>query len=103
MTDIHDSIPMPNRAERNAYPFGKLVEAGQCFVVECDDIKHERSVRSSATRWNSRHPDRRYVVRRLGKELLDEMIKNMGYLRHLSGQFKTTHTPRMAQISLLQS
>tara|TARA_R110000744_G_scaffold101210_3_gene195118 strand:- start:1782 stop:2075 length:294 start_codon:yes stop_codon:yes gene_type:complete len=75
MTDIHDSIPMPNRAERNAYPFGKLVEAGQCFVVECDDIKHERSVRSSATRWNSRHPDRRYVVRRLGKELLDEMIK----------------------------
>ena len=63
---IYDNVPVPLRAERRAYPFEDL-EVNQCFMVECEDQKHERSVRSSATRWNQMHPKRRYIVRRLPK------------------------------------
>jgi len=62
--EIFDNVPIPHRAERRAYPFEEL-EVDQCFMVECSDRKHERSVRSSATRWNGMHPDRRYIVRRM--------------------------------------
>ncbi len=60
---IYDSVPVPNRVDRRSYPF-KDLEVDQCFMVECDR-KQERSIRSSATHWNNKHPDRRYIVRRL--------------------------------------
>ena len=59
---IMKGVPIPNRAERRAYPFHQL-EVDECFVVECDDMKHERSVRSSATRYNT--DGRRFIVRRM--------------------------------------
>ena len=61
---ILDDVPIPHRAERRSYPFAKL-DVYQCFMVECEDIKHERSVRSSATRWNKNDEGKRYVVRRI--------------------------------------
>jgi len=61
---ILDDVPIPHRAERRSYPFAKL-DVNQCFMVECEDIKHERSVRSSATRWNKNDEGKRYVVRRI--------------------------------------
>jgi len=61
---ILDDVPIPHRALRRSYPFAKL-DVSQCFMVECEDIKHERSVRSSATRWNKSDEGRRYVVRRM--------------------------------------
>jgi len=61
--EIYDSVPVPNRIDRRSYPF-KDLEVGQCFLVECDR-KQEKSIRSSATHWNKRHPERRYIVRRL--------------------------------------
>lgn len=61
---IMKGVPIPNRAERRAYPFHQL-EVDECFIVECDDMKHERSVRSSATRWNDNDEGRRYIVRRM--------------------------------------
>ena len=61
---ILDDVPVPHRAERRTYPFGKL-DVNQCFMVECEDNKHERSIRSSATRWNNNDEGRRYVVRRI--------------------------------------
>ena len=60
---IYDSVPVPNRVDRRSYPF-KDLEVDQCFKVECDR-KQEKSVRSSATHWNNKHPERRYIVRRL--------------------------------------
>jgi hypothetical protein len=61
---ILDNVPIPHRAERRTYPFAEL-DVDQCFMVECDDNKHERSVRSSATRWNKNEEGKRYVVRRI--------------------------------------
>mgnify|MGYP003139954536 CR=1 FL=1 len=62
---IFDDMPIPHRAERRTYPFSEL-DVGQCFVVDCENRKHERSVRSSATRWNRNEElNRRFVVRRL--------------------------------------
>ena len=61
---ILDDVPIPHRAERRTYPFAQL-DVDQCFMVECDDNKHERSVRSSATRWNKNDEGKRYVVRRI--------------------------------------
>ena len=61
---ILDDVPIPHRAERRTYPFAKL-DVNQCFMIECEDVKHERSVRSSATRWNKNDEGRRYVVRRI--------------------------------------
>ena len=61
---ILDDVPIPHRAERKTYPFAKL-DVNQCFMVECEDNKHERSVRSSATRWNKNSEGKRYVVRRI--------------------------------------
>ena len=61
---ILDDVPIPHRAERRTYPFAKL-DVNQCFMVECENNKHERSVRSSATRWNKNDEGKRYVVRRI--------------------------------------
>ena len=61
---ILDDVPIPHRAERKTYPFAKL-EVNQCFMIECENRKHERSVRSSATRWNKKDEGKRYVVRRI--------------------------------------
>jgi len=61
---ILDDIKIPYRSERRSYPFDQL-EVGQCFMVECEDIKHQRSLRSSATRWNRNDEGRRFVVRRM--------------------------------------
>ena len=49
---IMKGVPIPNRVDRRSYPFHQL-EVDECFIVECDDMKHERSVRSSATRYNT--------------------------------------------------
>ena len=62
--NILKGVPIPNRVDRRSYPFHQL-EVDECFVVECDDMKHERSVRSSATRWNDNDEGRRYIVRRM--------------------------------------
>ena len=61
---IMKGVPIPNRVDRRSYPFHQL-EVDECFVVECEDMKHERSVRSSATRWNDNDEGRRYIVRRM--------------------------------------
>ena len=61
---ILDNVPIPHRAERRTYPFAEL-DVDQCFMVECDDNQHARSVRSSATRWNKNEEGKRYVVRRI--------------------------------------
>ena len=61
---ILDDVPIPHRAERRTYPFAKL-DVNQCFMVECEDNKHERSIRSSATRWNNNDEGKHYVVRRI--------------------------------------
>ena len=60
---IYDSLRVPNRVDRRSSPF-KDLEVDQYFKVECDR-KQEKSVRSSATHWNNKHPERRYIVRRL--------------------------------------
>jgi len=61
---ILDNVPIPHRVERRSYPFAEL-DVDQCFMVVCDDNKHEHSVRSSATRWNKNDEGKRYVVRRI--------------------------------------
>lgn len=62
---ILKDVPVPHRAERRSYPFHEL-EVDECFMVDCADIKQERSVRSSATRYNQLSVDgRRYIVRRM--------------------------------------
>jgi len=61
---ILDDVPIPHRAERKTYPFAKL-DVNQCFMIECENHKHERSVRSSATRRNKNDEGKRYVVRRI--------------------------------------
>ena len=60
--EIFRGVPVPNRVDRRSYPFNQL-EVDECFIVECDDIKHERSVRSSATSYSA--GGRRYIVRRM--------------------------------------
>ena len=49
---IMKGLPLPNRVARRSYPFHQL-EVDECFIIECDDMKHERSVRSSATRYSA--------------------------------------------------
>lgn len=61
---ILEGVPIPHRTERRTYPFEKL-DVGKCFMIDCEDMKHERSVRSSATRWNKNDEGRRYIVRRI--------------------------------------
>ena len=61
---ILKGVPIPHRAERRSYPFKEL-EVDECFMVECADMKQERSVRSSATRWNDNNEGRRYIVGRM--------------------------------------
>jgi len=59
---IMKGVPIPNRVDRRSYPFHQL-EVDECFIVECDDMKHERSVRSSATRYSA--GGRKFIVRRM--------------------------------------
>ena len=62
--EILTGIGVPETSKRHSYPFADL-EGDQCFMVECDDVKHERSIRSTATRWNNNDDGRRYIVRRI--------------------------------------
>lgn len=62
--EIMQGVPIPHRTERRTYPFREL-GIDECFLVECADMKHERSVRSTATRWNCNDEGRRYIVRRM--------------------------------------
>ena len=62
--NILKGVPIPHRTERRTYPFDRL-GVDDCFMIECEDMKHERSVRSSATRWNDNDEGRRYIVRRM--------------------------------------
>ena len=59
---ILKGVPIPHRAERRSYPFNDL-EVDECFMVECTDMKQERSVRSSATRYSA--DGRKFIVRRM--------------------------------------
>ena len=62
--EIYNDIPIPFRAERRTYPFESL-EVDQCFIVNCESVKHEKSIRSCATRYNNNDDGKRYIVRRL--------------------------------------
>ena len=62
--EILQGVPIPHRTERRTYPFEQL-GVDECFMVDCEDMKHERSVRSSATRWNANDEGRRYIVRKI--------------------------------------
>ena len=65
---ILDDIEVPPRDIRPSYPFNSL-EPGQCFMVECEDKKHEASIRSMAVGRNRKAKDsgqeHYYIVRRI--------------------------------------
>ena len=63
MYKIVDNLPIPEARKRRSYPFRRL-KVGQCFLVDCEDKNHERSVRSTAHRL-SNTTDSRYTVRRI--------------------------------------
>ena len=60
--NILKGVPIPHRTERRTYPFDRL-GVDDCFMIECEDMKHERSVRSSATRYSA--DGRKFIVRRM--------------------------------------
>jgi hypothetical protein len=66
--EILDDMEVPDRQMRPSYPFGTL-EPGQSFIVECDDKKHEASIRSMAVGRNRKAKDHgkedRFIVRRI--------------------------------------
>lgn len=66
--EILDGREIPHRRVRPLYPFSTL-EPGQSFSVECEDKKHEASVRSMAVSRNRQAKDKgkedRFVVRRI--------------------------------------
>jgi hypothetical protein len=66
--EIFDDVEVPPRNVRPSYPFGSL-EPGQCFMVECEDKKHEASIRSMAVGRNRKAKDNDrehyYIVRRI--------------------------------------
>jgi len=66
--EILDDMEVPARQIRPSYPFGDL-KPGQSFVVECDDKKHEASIRSMAVGRNRKAKDQgdedRFIVRRI--------------------------------------
>jgi len=66
--EILDDMEVPARQIRPSYPFGDL-KPGQSFIVECDDKKHEASIRSMAVGRNRKAKDRgtedRFIVRRI--------------------------------------
>jgi len=63
---IHSDVDMPEKPNTHSYPF-KLLEVGQCFMLDFEDRKHLASIRSSATAWTRKYRDegRQYVVRRI--------------------------------------
>ena len=63
---IHSDIAVPKKPNTHSYPF-KLLEVGQCFMLDFEDRKHLASIRSSATAWTRKYRDegRQYVVRRI--------------------------------------
>lgn len=65
--EILDDMELP-RQMRASYPFGDL-KPGQSFIVECDDKKHEASIRSMAVGRNRKAKDQgnedRFIVRRI--------------------------------------
>ena len=64
--EIHSNVEMPPAPERRTYPFA-LLEVGQCFVLECDNMKHLNSLRSSVAGWNKKGEEegKQYVARRM--------------------------------------
>ena len=66
--EILDDVEVPPRNIRPSYPFNSL-EPGQCFMVECEDKKHEASIRSMAVGRNRKAKDngreQYYIVRRI--------------------------------------
>ncbi len=66
--EILDDMEVPARSMRASYPFGDL-KPGQSFIVECEDKKHEGSIRSMAVGRNRKAKDRgnkdRFIVRRI--------------------------------------
>ena len=63
MYKIVNNLPIREARKRRSYPFRSL-KVGQCFLVDCEDKNHERSVRSTAHRL-SNNTDSRYTVRRI--------------------------------------
>ena len=63
MYEIVDNLPIPHLRKKRSYPFRDL-KIGQCFLVDCEDKNHERSVRSTAHRLSSTS-DSKYTVRRI--------------------------------------
>jgi hypothetical protein len=66
--EILDDVEVPPRNIRPSYPFNSL-KPGQCFMVECEDKKHEASIRSMAVGRNRNAKDNGrehyYIVRRI--------------------------------------
>ena len=66
--EILDNMEVPERQIRPSYPFGDL-KPGQTFIVECEDKKHEASIRSMAVGRNRKAKDQgkedRFIVRRI--------------------------------------
>ena len=66
--EILNNLEVPERQIRPSYPFGEL-EKGQSFVVQCEDKKHEASIRSMAVGRNRKARDQgkkdRFIVRRI--------------------------------------
>jgi len=66
--EILDDMEVPARRNRASYPFDNL-KPGQSFLVECDDRKHEASIRSMAVGRNRIAKDQgdedRFIVRRI--------------------------------------
>ena len=55
MYKIVDDLPIPEARKKRSYP---------CFLVDCENKNHERSVRSTAHRLSST-TDNKYTVRRI--------------------------------------
>ena len=63
---IHSDMDIPEKQDTHSYPF-RMLEVGQCFILDFEDRKHLASIRSSATAWTKKYRDegRKYVVRRI--------------------------------------
>jgi hypothetical protein len=66
--EILNDMEVPERQVRPSYPFGDL-KPGQSFIVECEDKKHEASIRSMAVGRNRKAKEQgrkdRFIVRRI--------------------------------------
>jgi len=59
---IRDDIPLPSKTPSRSYPFDDL-EVDQCFIVDCENQKQMKSLRSQTARRNKNDEGRRYVAR----------------------------------------